>query len=229
MKSIVKVIEEVLGMPYFRNYQATSGNVHNAANHETAVADVFENHGYKESKVLKKWCKKKRDWVSDKGLYHRDKWLNGEETDKYHELENCSYISQPCGTHQSPDFIVKDERGKLFFLECKSVEEGTPMYNSGIPTPGYIYILSSKDHNATTLFMGKDCLSLEAKKLIDNHIREARERDEKLNMALRSMTNHGISYYTRPMISHKGAKAKTNYFLNDSRLLNEQNVFAHIR
>ena len=216
MKSIVKVIEEVLAMPYFRNYQATSGNVHNAANHENAVEDILVANGYNES-AIKKVTKKERDDL-----------LGGDDS-YLANMKGKTFISQPCGTHNSPDFIVKDERGKLFFLECKSVKGGTPMYNSGVPTPGYIYILSSKEHNATTLFMGKDCLSLEAKKLIDNHIREARERDEKLNMALGSMTNHGISYYTRPMISHKGAKAKTNYFLNSSRLLNEQNVFAHIQ
>jgi len=232
MKSIVKVMEEVLEMPYFRNYQATSGNVHNAANHETAVADVFENHGYKESKVLKKWCKKKEDWVSDKGVYHRDKWLNGEKTDKYHELENCSYISQPCGTHQSPDFILKDENGELFFIECKSAGDGTPMYNSGVPKSKYIYIFTSDKYDATTVYMGEDCLPKEVAQEIQDHIDEARRRDKEINKLLESCdvaNNYNISYYTRPMLQHKGSYKKgKDYFINELRAINEANVFAFI-
>jgi hypothetical protein len=216
VKSIEKVLKEILNMPYYRNYQATSGKVHNTANHENAVEDILVANGYDKSRIEK---------VSKK---ERDQLLGGDDS-VLATMENNTYISQPCGTHNSPDFIIKDERGRLFFKECKSVKGGTPMYNSGIPTPRYIYILSSEKHNATTLFMGEDCLPPKAKALIENHIRKQRLEDQRLNNVLQSMTNHGISYYTRPMIQHKGSKTKTNYFLNDSRLLNEQNVFAHIR
>ena len=44
--SFVNVILATLKMPYFRNFQAVSGEVHNTANHEDAVAHVFEEHGY---------------------------------------------------------------------------------------------------------------------------------------------------------------------------------------
>lgn len=217
MGCMINVMNEVLAMPYYRNFQAVTGKVHNAACHEEAVEDVLISNGYAESSLEK---------IT---VNTRDEWLTGKYSNDYDSMENNSYISQPCGTHNSPDFIVKDAKGKLFFLECKSAQQGTPMYNSGVPKSRYIYILSSKKHDATTLYMGKDCLPPEAKSLIENHIREARQKDAELNNKLKSLTSYGISYYTRPMIQHHGEASTKDYFLNENKMLNEQNVFAHIQ
>jgi len=217
VSSIRVILDQILSMPYYRNFQAVSGKVHNAACHEDAVENIFVINGYAESTTKK---------ISTNT---RDQWLAGNYDNQYEIMENNSYISQPCGTHNSPDFIVKDERGKLFFLECKSAKAGTPMYNSGVPKGSYIYVLSSEKHDATTLYMGKDCLPPEAKTAIEKHIREARLRDEELNLKLKGMTPYGITYYTRPMMQHKGQKTTKDYFLNGNRFLNEQNVFAHVQ
>ena len=100
------------------------------------------------------------------------------------------------------------------------------MYNSGVPKSNYIYILASKKYDQTTIFRGEDVLPLAARELIHKHIAEARERDADLEERLRSLnTSHGVTYYTRPMIQHKGGRsAGTDYFLNENRSKYEQNV-----
>ena len=122
-----KVMEGILAMPYYKNYPAASGHVHNISKHEDAFEDKLIQHGYTKSRISK---------VSKS---HRDELLR---TGEYPEMEDNSYIPQPCGTHDSPDFIVKSE-GQLFFLECKSVSGNSvkPMYNSAVPKSGYIRFL----------------------------------------------------------------------------------------
>lgn len=233
MKSIVKIMKECLDMPYYRNYQAVSGKAHNSANHEKAVERVLIENNYKESNVLKKYDTKKKKWICDKGKVNRDLWLKGEMTKEYYELESNSYISQPCGQNDSPDFIIKDENGELFFLECKSAKGGTPMYNSGVPKSKYIYIFASGKHDDTTVYMGEDCLPPEVAQKIEEHISEARKRDEVINEILARhevVNDYNISYYTRPMLQHTGGIKKGNdYFINENRVINEANVFAFIQ
>ena len=205
-------------MPYYQNYAAASGAVHNIAKHEDAIEDRLVANGFTEHyfgtgrKTSAAISKKTRDeWLKNSGKCN---------------IPAGTYIAQPCGTHDSPDFIVKDFSGKVYFLECKSVKGGTPMYNSGVPKSSYIYILTSRKHDQTTIFRGEDVLPLAIQELIHKHIAEARKRDAKFEKKLKSLHNsHGITYYTRPMIQHKGGRsAGTDYFLNENRSKYEQNV-----
>ena len=213
-----KVLREIRKMPYYQNYAATSGAVHNIAKHEDAIEDRLVANGFTEH--YPRTGRKKSAAISKET---RDDWL--EKPGKC-SIPAGTYIAQPCGTHDSPDFIVKDFNGKVYFLECKSVKGGTPMYNSGVPKSNYIYILASKKYDQTTIFRGEDVLPLAARELIHKHIAEARERDADLEERLRSLnTSHGVTYYTRPMIQHKGGRpAGTDYFLNENRSKYEQNV-----
>lgn len=201
-----KIMSEILAQPYHKNYAATSGAVHNIAKHENAVEDVF--YGFGLERVDRK--------VS---IVERDEWLH---TGAAPGLSDNSFISQPCGTHNSPDFIAKLD-GKLYFIECKSAEGGAPMYNSGVPKAKYLYVFTSEKHNATTVYWGKDVLDIEKKRLIEEHIAAARRADEILNKKLAD-NGHGIQYYTRPMITHKGTKLKKDYFLNPKRSKLEKRV-----
>ncbi len=54
-----KIIEEILKMPYYQNYAARSGKVHNVANHEGAVEDILDQHTL--TKVKRKVKKIERD------------------------------------------------------------------------------------------------------------------------------------------------------------------------
>ena len=96
------------------------------------------------------------------------------------------------------------------------------MYNSGVPKAEYIYVLCSEKYNETTIYMGGDVLPSEQEQMIQRHIAEARKRDEGLNTLLKN--NHGIEYYTRPMITHKGSNK--NYFTHSKRSTLEANVLA---
>ena len=204
-----KIISDIKALPYFKNHAASSGKVHNVAKHEDAVEDVLVSHGMTKSTITK---------ISIK---ERDKWL---ADDSCQDLKEGEYVPQPCGTHNSPDFILK-RGGRLWFLECKSVAKGgSPMYNSGIPKANYIYVFCSEKYDETTVYLGEDVCPPEAQRLLHDHIQRQREEDERLNQKLRKLNQYGIEYYTRPMIQHKGGSPKTDYFLNENRERNEQNV-----
>jgi hypothetical protein len=204
-----EILEQVLEMPYYKNYAATSGNVHNISKHEDAVEDIFKLHNLE--KVEAKVPKSRRDlWMSDQTKC---------------DLQPGSYIPQPCGKNDSPDFIVKDKQGRVFFIECKSVSKKTkaPMFNSGVPKPSYIYIFSAERYNQTTIFLGKDVVPPKDYEIFQQLIREHRELDKKWNQ---KFTNpYGIQHYTRPMIQHVGG---TDYFNNPHREGFEQRVFKYV-
>tara|TARA_X000001388_G_scaffold63187_1_gene49079 strand:+ start:774 stop:1460 length:687 start_codon:yes stop_codon:yes gene_type:complete len=218
MSSILKAMLEIKDMPYFRNHQAVSGKVHNDASHEEAVEKVLCRHNFTEHNVKLK-----------KSTKTRDSWLVGDYDEQFFNMPNDTFISQPCGKNNSPDFIVKDNKGDLFFLECKSVKGGTPMYNSGIPKSDYIYILTSEKHNQTTVYLGQDCVDTEQEKLLKEHIEEHRRLDEEFNKTLEQKNIYGVTFYTRPMLQHKGGASKTDYFINKKRIYNEENVIKFIK
>ena len=45
MSKMKEILEDILTMPYYKNYAAASGAVHNIAKHEDAVEDKFVKHG----------------------------------------------------------------------------------------------------------------------------------------------------------------------------------------
>lgn len=208
-----KIIKRILELPYYKNCSAQSGNVHNVANHEEAIENIL-----KESDLEKQEIK-----ISIK---ERDKLLSGGENKN---ILNNSYILQPCGLHQSPDFIVKKEN-KLYFLECKSCKTSRPLYNSGIPKEEYIYIFCSEQYNATTVFLGSDLIEPEGVKLIKKHIAQQRENTKKFNEKIKNMSAHGISFYDRPMIIHSKLHSNIciDYFKNENRKRMEENVIKKV-
>ena len=205
-----QLFEEILRMPYYKNCAAESGKVHNVASHENAVESLLIKHGFGKSKI--------------KGLpkYERDEWLLNPRS---HNMKELTYISQPCGKNNSPDFIVCWNR-QAWFLECKSVAKSTccPMYNSGVPKPEYIYIFSGQAYDTTTIYRGKDICPPTLYEKFQTHIKQAREQDKILNESIGSMSTHGLCYYTRPMMQHAGKEK--NYFENKNRHQYEQNVLA---
>ena len=213
------LLASLLQMPYYQNYAAASGHVHNISKHEDAVEDLVTKHGFKKWQFPKSLPKQKTiyDWMT--------------HPDRAQEMPEMSYISQPCGTHQSPDFLLKPQHGCVIPLECKSTTTNDkPLYNSGGCKPGYIYVLSSQKEDATTLYLGEDIVTTEQQKLIDDHVERARKLDEELNrqLAALDLNGRGISYYTRPMINQAGGSKFTNYFTHANRSVCEQRVRDHV-
>jgi hypothetical protein len=201
---IKKVLEDCLKMSYYKNYAATSGAVHNISKHEDAVEDIIQKYNF--NKLERKVTKDERDlWMEDSTAC---------------DLPDNCYVTQPCGTHNSPDFIVK-ENGKLYFLECKSVSKKTkaPMYNGGIPKSSYIYIFSAERYDKTTIYFGHNVLPPEDYSLLQECIAKHREIDKKYNKLFTNL--FGIRHYTRPMLTHIGG---TDYFDNPYRKEIEQGV-----
>ena len=216
--NLSKAIEDILNMKYVRNEAACSGAVHNTANHEAAIANIFDEHGLKKYKPPKKLKKE-----------NAMKWLDDPKLASH--IPNGTYIEQPFGKQSSPDFIVK-ENDIVFFIEAKSVDQtAKPLYNSGGINPKFIYVFCSKKVNETTIYRGCDIISQPQYKLIQDHIADCRKRDEILNEKLKKLdtTHRGVNYYTRPMIGQAGSKEYTNYFIHKQRKQVEQNTLGWIK
>ena len=209
-----KMCNEMTQMPYYKNYAVSSGNVHNISKHEDAITDLLLQNGFIEFIPGTKKNKQKRtyDWI--------------EHTELSEEMPINTFIYQPCGTHQSPDFIIKLLPNLIIPLECKSAEKHYPLYNSGGINSTYLYVFTSKKYNNTTIYMGFDIVTAQQQLLINEHIHEARERDIILNQKLKELDLHhrGITYYTRPMINQEGGKSYCDYFTHCNKNISQENV-----
>ena len=195
------IIEDILTLPYYKNYAAASGAVHNVAKHEDAVEGVLIKHGL--PKITR---------------------------DEY-EAGAVGFVDQPNGTHNAPDFWVREAPGQHHDLECKSVKgksNAAPMFNSGIPKPDMIYVFCCERYDETTVFFGRDIMDTHIKSMMEEHIAKRREEDAAFNLMLRenrAVTEAPIEWYTRPMMVHKGGDdAGADYFKNTHRHTREQNV-----
>lgn len=218
-QSIIAALYKVKTLPYYKNYPASSGFVHAPANHEEAIAIQLKSFGFRK--------------IVPSNKLNRDSVMNPET--RVHSLKdvpNGSFIEQPFGTHQSPDFIVKVTPYIILFLEAKSSETTThPTYNSGTIEPHFIYIFCSKKTDQTTIFKGECIVTREQQRLLDQHIIEARQRDKELNERLKEMDqNHrGVCFYTRPMYNQSGGQEYTNYFTHSNRVASEEHAIEWVR
>jgi hypothetical protein len=48
INTLSKILDDFNKMPYYKNYAAASGNVHNISKHEDAVNDVLKQNGFYE-------------------------------------------------------------------------------------------------------------------------------------------------------------------------------------
>jgi hypothetical protein len=82
---------------------------------------------------------------------------NNEIITPYQKVKNHTenfYIHHPSGNNNSPDYLVMIEQIP-FFMEAKSSSKGIPIWNTGYPKPGVIYIFTSKKYpNDCTYFLG---------------------------------------------------------------------------
>ena len=202
-------------MPYYKNYAAVSGAVHNISHHEDAVRDILISEGVNEY-ITKQKKEAIHLWIEHPELSTR--------------VPVNSFIYQPCGPNDSPDFIIKLSETFILAIECKSSNNHIPLYNSGGVKQNYLYVFSSNTTNETVTYMGSDIITIRQQELIDAHIKEARERDEILNKKLRELdtNSRGISYYTRPMIGQSGGKKFTNYFTHENRKNAEKSVLKFV-
>ena len=201
----------MLKMPYYKNDAAGSGKGY--SRHEDALAEVLKRNGFGKYIPTKKLEKKKAE-----------RWQ--EHPKESADMPIGTFIEQPFGSQSSPDFIIKVSKDFVIFLEAKSSTTTAPTYNSGGVKRNYLYVFCSQKTNSTTLFLGESIITLEQERLINEHIQEARLRDEELNRQLAELDlgHRGVSYYTRPMIMQKGPASYTNYFTHKGREAAENRV-----
>jgi len=215
--SRINIFESLRDMPYFRNYQAVSGSVHNVSSHEDAVEDVLVTNGLASGNFKEAASKS----GFSNAIVFRDVLLQGELIDS---IPDNTYYSQPTGTHNSPDFIFKVE-GQLYFLECKSGKGTAPMYNGGLPKENYIYHFVSQN-NGATMYMGEDIVNEAQRKLITEFEEECAKKVQEFNEKLKELDTQkrGLQYYQRHMWQQAGGKEFTNYFTHETRELCESKV-----
>lgn len=209
--NIVNALKEFITMPYYKNATA-------ATKHEEEISKVLCKHGFIK-------------WIAGKKLNRKEtmKWVTQPELCK--EMPAGSYIEQPFGTQNSPDYIVKIHEGFILPIEAKSSETSySPTYNSGGVKQEYLYVFCSKKTDATTIFMGNSIITETQQRLIDEHIQRQRIADEELNKMLseKDTLNRGIAYYTRPMIIQQGGKLKTDYFSHLARKNTEESTIQYV-
>ena len=122
-------------------------------------------------------------------------------------------------------------KGKRHSVECKSSEGVFPQYNGAHPKQNYIYIFSSGKYNATTIYYGRDVLSLEQEKLYAEMKDELSKFQVKYDSLLRKSDRfkRGFGYYRRDMYIQEGGYKLTDYFKHPDREKCEQNVLNTFR
>jgi len=201
---MIKIMENIKNMSY-----AGSGKIF-----EAEVLNLLEKAGFtKESMPTPKRAT-------------RDSWLKDEEN----SMSENSFIYQPCGSQDSPDFIVKS-KGKLYFLECKSTsKDGTPTWNSGgIHIGGkhrdYIFLITSGKYNATTFAFGKDIMDTETAQEFENLQAKIDSIVKEFNDSI--VNTRGFYYYPRAMVSQK--IPGKDFFTHEDRALCETKVLEFVK
>ena len=203
--SIICCLEEIKSSPYIDNKDS---------NHEKKIIEILEKHGFKKHILNEKLNKEETL-----------KWLDKPSLSE--EVPELSYIYQPFGSKNNPDFIIKIHNEFVMFLEAKSAKKDKPLYNSGSVHSNYFYALCSQKYNKTTIYKGSSIITPKAIEIINNYIEKQHKEDEEINELLKKEDIHhrGISYYTRPMIGQKGGAEYSDYFTHKNRERDEAYVF----
>tara|TARA_R100001079_G_C4387899_1_gene125995 strand:+ start:58 stop:678 length:621 start_codon:yes stop_codon:yes gene_type:complete len=129
------------------------------------------------------------------------------------------FIPEPLGSQNTPDFLVSDEEGNLFYIELKSSKEEKITWNGGFPKDNFIYLFSTEKHNSQTIFMGSDCWDSEDRDLLLKHAEILKHLTDTFNKTLKG----NQTYYTRNMFNDN-----EKYYSRDGREEYEKKVFDYI-
>jgi len=156
------------------------------------------------------------------------KWKEG--TEHEHQIRDLLddygivYEYQPNGSQQFPDFNIPSRWGTIE-LEAKSSKQGHPTYNSGRPHKDGLYVFTSKRHDSTTLYWGRDVLKDDKRTLYDEYLAEQKALLEKYQARADWKDERGFDFYNREMYTQSGGAQYTDYFTHKHRTLCEDNVF----
>jgi hypothetical protein len=199
-------------MPYFKNEQARSGGA--TYGHEKAVALRVQDAGFTEvdkslfpgitKSMLKKFAQ------------------TGVDTDLREVTQGLapgSYILQPSGSQGFPDILVLDFNNVFVCVECKSGKGVAPMWNDSLPHPTTIYVFATKKTNETTVFLGRDVISIEELNCRDDFVNELKQLITKYRTIMPTFDffKRGWVLKARQQFFQEGGGDKTNYFTHPQR------------
>ena len=138
--------------------------------------------------------------------------------DKY----GYSYVWQPNGPQNSPDFRVTLSNGRIVDIECKSSKQTYPTYNGGLPKEGVVYIFSSKKYNETTIFFAEDVVLDDTRQWLEETIDALQETLDQ-RRKVKPEDPRGLDFYIRNMFVQNGT-GKKDYFKHEQREICEQRV-----
>ena len=141
---------------------------------------------------------------------------------------NNSYLMQPYGSQNYPDFLVFTNNHilpiELKYSKGKSI---SPMWNGNLPKYNGIYIFASNGKKDITFFIGNDVLPHEERKELVHFWEKTRQEKDKYTDYLRNKTeigdyefNRGFNIYIRETYMQSTSinkKAQLNYFEADDR------------
>ena len=207
-----QALSDILTMPYFKNDHRHSGTSKDG--HEEAVAIRFCDAGFVEV-----------DKASYPGIT-KSMLKKFAQTNDDTELRTVteglvpgSYILQPSGSQGFPDLLILDFNNKFVNIECKSGKGVSPMWNDSLPYPTTVYVFATKKTNETTIFMGRDVLSLEERALHVEFMKELKLLIDRYRTLLKplDMFSRGWLFKARPQNFQEGGGTKTNYFTHSKR------------
>ena len=196
---------------------ASSSSVNNANGaHEKWFANILASFGFVEKKIAglnkKQIKKKKAEHLQDIDLYIEDARSQATKSSL-----TMWFVQQPLGDQNTPDFLISDEGGNLFYIELKSSSSGDKItWNGGWPKDDFIYLFSSGKYKAQTVFMGSTCWDLKVKHALLEHSDKLKALTDCFNETLGS----NQSYYTRNMYNDNN-----KYYSRDNREQYEQSVY----
>jgi len=160
------------------------------------------------------------------------KWKEG--TEHEHQIRDLLddygivYEYQPNGSQQFPDFNIPSRWGTIE-LEAKSSKQGHPTYNSGRPHKDGLYVFTSKRHDSTTVYWGRDVLKDDKRVLYDEYLAKQKALLQEYQQKPEWKDDRGFDFYNREMYTQSGGKDYTDYFTHKDRNTCEENVYNHFR
>lgn len=228
-QKLEEAIKSILSMGYYKNQAARSGiTIHG---HEDSIADRLIEAGFTKETNHPTSAKLIEAISSDN--------RQGEILKIFSKMTPGSFLQQPCGGNNFPDFLIRDIDGTYKILEAKSAKENSIAWNDNYPKKDCIYVFSSEKENKTTVFLGQDVITEEQQEMfnrltndIDKLVKEAN-----IEMSKIDKYNRGWYFYSRPKYQQcQGQKdiekdnriQKTNYFAHNTREQCEKNVLEFV-
>ncbi|MFH1656704.1 MAG: type II restriction endonuclease [Candidatus Nealsonbacteria bacterium] len=133
-----------------------------------------------------------------------------------------TFIYQPYGSQEFPDFIIFTEQ-KIIPLEIKfSQKQAHPIWNSNVPKANAFYVFGSYGMKDLTFFCGNDVLTTRHRKSLYGFFIDIKKFQNKIrkNMPKLDETNRGFTPYIRAAFDQRKHKidVETNFFAHVDRM-----------